>query len=207
MSFSPYVPPNEGAGLLTVDRDLCWRINARGLVTPAVIGAVCWARNNFRMSDTQQLAILDGLGLEYHQLPAGGTILRPKTAHRIALFSKRVRSDDGKPMPPSSIFSLTTPVLPLTEYDAVEVYPTVDDNDAVGRFDVQDHVHSTEPQFWSVALHLVSGGIETIADFPDQASADTFGELMRGMVIGARQAEGLDISRLKSENPLVLAST
>ena len=44
MNFKPYMPPNEGAGLLTVDRDLCWRINPRGLVTPAVIGAICWAR-------------------------------------------------------------------------------------------------------------------------------------------------------------------
>ena len=56
MFFEPYVPPNEGAGILTVDRDLCWRINERGLVTTAVIGAVCWTRNNFRMSDAQQLA-------------------------------------------------------------------------------------------------------------------------------------------------------
>ena len=66
MTFNPYAPPNEGAGLQTVDRDLCWRINRRGLVTPAVIGAICWAQNNFPISDAQHQAILNGLGLEYH---------------------------------------------------------------------------------------------------------------------------------------------
>ena len=91
MFFEPYVPPNEGAGILTVDRDLCWRINERGLVTTAVIGAVCWTRNNFRMSDAQQMAIFTGLGLEYHKLRAGGTVLRPKDAHRLAILE----SQDG----------------------------------------------------------------------------------------------------------------
>ena len=27
MDFKPYSQPNEGTSLLTVDRDLCWRIN------------------------------------------------------------------------------------------------------------------------------------------------------------------------------------
>jgi hypothetical protein len=85
ITFKPYTPPNEGASLLTVDRDLCWRLNPRGLVTPEVIGAICWARNNFSMSTAQHLAILVGLGLEYHQIPGGVTVLRPKDAHRIVL--------------------------------------------------------------------------------------------------------------------------
>lgn len=37
MEFIPYTPPNEGEDLQFTDRDLCWRINPRGLVTPAVI--------------------------------------------------------------------------------------------------------------------------------------------------------------------------
>lgn len=49
-AFEPYIPPNEEAGPLTVDKDLCWRLNSKGLVTPAVIGALCSVRNHFRMS-------------------------------------------------------------------------------------------------------------------------------------------------------------
>lgn len=199
MSFSPYAPPNEGQGLLSVDRDLCWRINPRGLVTPAVIGAVCWARNHFGMSDAQQERVLAGLGLEYHRLHGGGTALRPKQANRIALFTRRFRQLDGRPAPASQIFSLTTPVLPLCEYDDIEVFPCIGGDGGVGRFDVQDHLASIEAQFWTVALHLPSGELENIADFPDQGSAECFGELVRKLVLGARQAECLDTSLLRGD--------
>lgn len=67
IKFKPYTPPNEGGGPLTVDKDLCWRLNPEGLVTPAVVGAVCWARNHFKISGAQHRGLLVGLGLEYHE--------------------------------------------------------------------------------------------------------------------------------------------
>jgi hypothetical protein len=190
MNFKPYAPPNEGAGLLTVDRDLCWRINPRGLVTPAVIGAVCWARNNFDISDSKQGAILEGLGLEYHQLPAGATILQPQLPYRLP------------PLPPllsrapAKFFNLTAPQLPLDQYDAVEVYPCVEGEGGTERFEANEHPASTHPHFWSVALHLEVGHIETIADFPSWAQAEAFADLMRDVLRSARRAGGLDTIHL-----------
>lgn len=197
MSFAPYLPPNEGAGLVTADRDLCWRINPRGLVTPAVIGAVCWARNNFRMSDSQQLAILEGLGLEYHRLPEGGTVLRPKQAYRVALFSNGGEAGSRKPGFPCKTFSLNTPTLPLSQYDAIEVYPCLADDDQVIGLADDDPQAQSKSSFWSVALHLSAGHIETIADLPDREAADTFGEVMRKLVMAARREEGLDVALLQ----------
>lgn len=182
MNFKPYMPPNEGAGLLSVDRDLCWRINPRGLVTPAVIGAVCWARNNFDISDSQQVAILEGLGLEYHQLPAGATILQPQLPYRLSPALSRT---------PAEFFNLTAPQLPLDQYDAVEVYPCVEGEDGIERFEANEHPASAHPHFWSVALHLEVGHIETIADFRGWAQAEAFGDLMRQILCSARMAQGL----------------
>lgn len=187
MHFKPYTPPNEGAGLLTVDRDLCWRINPRGLVTPAVIGAVCWARNNFDISDSQHQAILEGLGLEYRQLPDGATILQPQLPYRLPPPLSRASAE---------FFNLTARQLPLDQYDAVEVYPCVEGEGGIERFEANEHPASAHPHFWSVALHLEIGHIETIADFPAQAQAEVFGNLMREILRSARKAEGLDTLHL-----------
>ncbi|MDO8371182.1 MAG: hypothetical protein Q7K57_00770 [Burkholderiaceae bacterium] len=186
MNFKPYTPPNEGAGLLTVDRDLCWRINLRGLVTPAVIGAVCWARNNFPMSDAQHQVILDGLGLEYHRLPNTASTLRPKEAYLRRLG----------PKPAAQNFSLFQPQLPLCDYDAIEIYPCVESESGIERFEANEHPTCAQPAFWSVALHLEAGHIETIADFPAQAQAEAFGSVMSDLVRAARQDQGLDITHL-----------
>ena len=185
MKFKPYTPPNEGAGLVTVDRDLCWRINPRGLVTPAVIGAVCWARNNFPISDLQHHAILTGLGLEYHQLPTGTTALQPQLPYRLPPAENR---------PAAEYFNLTSPQLPLHHYDAVEVYPCVEGEGGIERFEANEHPPSAHPHFWSVALHLEVGHIETIADFPRWPQAEAFGDLMREIIRSARKAEGLTIT-------------
>lgn len=187
MNFKPYSPPNEGAGLLTVDRDLCWRINPRGLVTPAVIGAVCWAHNNFSMSDSQHRAILKGLGLEYHQLPGGATVLQPQLPYRLPPATDEEAGD---------YFSLTSPQLPLHHYDAVEVYPCVEGEGGIERFEANEHPANAYPHFWSVALHLEVGHIETIAGFPGGAQAEGFGGLMRQILRSARTAKGLATSHL-----------
>lgn len=186
MTFKPYPPPNEGAGLQTVDRDLCWRINPRGLVTPAVIGAICWARNNFPMSATQHQAILNGLGLEYHQLPNAATTLRPKKVYgpRKALNCS------------AQSFSLVQPQLPLHDYDAIEVYGCLESERGIERFEVNEHPACAQPAFWTVELHLEAGHIETIADFPTQAQAEAFGSVMSDLVRAARQDQGLDVTHL-----------
>lgn len=182
MDFKPYSPPNEGAGLLTVDRDLCWRINPRGLVTPAVIGAVCWARNNFTISDRQHQAVLSGLGLEYHQISGGATVLQPQLAYRLPPATDKAAGD---------YFSLSSPQLPLHHYDAVEVYPCVEGEGGIERFEANEHSPNAHSHFWSVALHLEVGHIETIADFAGWAQAEAFGDLMREILRSARQAQGL----------------
>lgn len=187
-TFQPYTPPNEGAGLSTVDRDLCWRINPRGLVTPAVIGAICWARNNFSIPALQHQALLHGLGLEYHQQLGGATILRPRQRYLSPATA------EGKPAEP---FNLSTPQLPLHHYDAVEVYGCVEVEGGIERYEANEHSDTFKPHFWSVALHLEVGYIETIADLPTQAPAETFGELMRQLLKSARQARGVDISHLQ----------
>lgn len=186
MSFKPYSPPNEGARLQTVDRDLCWRINHRGLVTPSVIGAVCWARNNFPISDAQHQAILKGLGLEYHQLPNAATILRPQKVHC------RPKASNSS----TQSFSLVQPQLPLHDYDAIEVYGCVESEGGIERFEANEHPTYVQPAFWSVALHLEAGHIETIADFPAQTQAEAFGIVLRDLVRAARQDQGLDITHL-----------
>lgn len=187
LAFQPYTPPNEGAGLVTVDRDLCWRINPRGLVTSAVIGAICWARNNFTIPVAQHQAILQGLGLEYHQQPGGATVLRPQ---------QRYRNPPAVGMKTAELFNLTTPQLPLHHYDAVEVYPCLEGGGGIERFEANEHPASAHPHFWSVALHLEIGHIEIIADFPAQAQAEAFGDLMREVLRAARKAEGLDTTHL-----------
>jgi hypothetical protein len=183
MNFKPYTPPNEGTGLLIVDRDLCWRINPRGLVSPGVIGAVCWARNNFSISNHQHQAILSGLGLEYHQLPSGATVLQPQLPYRLPPAGNRAAAE---------YFNITNPQLQLHHYDACEVYPCVEGEGGIERFETNEHPASARPHFWSVALHLEIGHIETIADFPAQAQAEAFGDLMREALRAARKAEGLD---------------
>lgn len=189
MTFTPYTPPNEGEGLLSVDRDLCWRLNPRGLVTPAVIGAVAWARNNFSMSDSQHQSILDGLGLEYRHIPDGVTVLQPQLPYRMPPAENKT---------PADFFNLTDPQMPLHHYDAVEVYPCVESESGIERYEVDEHPEATNPDFWSVALHLEIGHIETVADFPEWHQAEIFGDLMRSLLRSARQAKGLDTALLVS---------
>lgn len=195
MEFLPYTPPNEGAGLLSTDRDLCWRINPRGLVTPAVIGAVCWALNNFPMPEAQRAAILTGLGLEQHRMPAGGTELRPVALYRQTAVKGPHTPNLGAHV--HTAVSLVTPVLPLIAYDAIEVYPCIETAQGIERFEANEHAPATNPTFWSVALHLEAGHIETIADFPALLPAEMFGEVMRGLVLMDRQAAGLDTRHLQ----------
>lgn len=184
MTFKPYAPPNEGRGLQTVDRDLCWRINPRGFVTPAVIGAICWARNNFPISSAQHLAILKGLGLEYHQLPSAAAILQPQEIYRHQAEA------------PVTSFSLVQPQLPLHNYNGIEVYGCVQNEASIERFETNEHPAATQPAFWSVALHIEAGHIETIADFPLQAQAQTFGTLMRELIRTTRTDQGLSTVHL-----------
>ncbi|MFC6282569.1 MULTISPECIES: hypothetical protein [Polaromonas] len=183
--FHPYIPPNEGAGLITIDRDLCWRLNPRGLVTSAVIGAVCWARSHFKMTTQQHQSLLDGLGLQRHSLPDGATILRPQARYR-----------PGAGFTSTVPFDLTNPQMPLHHYDAVEVFGCVEADDCIQRFETNEHPEGTQPQFWSVALHLEIGHIEIVADFPTERSAETFGLVMADLIRTARETQGLDTSRL-----------
>ncbi len=183
--FRPYTPPNEGSALVTFDRDICWRLNPRGLVTPAVVGAACWARNHFKLTDHQHQSLLDGLGLEQHRLPDGATILRPQARYR-----------PGTAFTTASAFDLTNPQLPLHHYDAVEVFGCIEGDDCIQRFEANEHSEGIQPLFWSVALHLEIGYIETVADFPKENQAETFGLVMTNLIRTARQAQGLDTSLL-----------
>ena len=169
MTFTPYTPPNEGRSLQSVDRDLCWRLNPRGLVTPAVIGAICWARGNFVMSDAQHGALLLGLGLEYRYTANAATVLQPQQPYRLPPLKNKA---------PAEFFNLTNPQLPLHQYDAVEVYPCIASEEGIERFDPSEHQVANHPDFWSVALHLEIGRIETIADFPGWEQAEAFGEII-----------------------------
>ncbi|MBI2726205.1 MAG: hypothetical protein HYX42_08145 [Polaromonas sp.] len=184
--FQPYTPPNEGAGLVTFDRDICWRLNPRGLVTNAVVGAACWASNHFRLTEQQHQCLLDGLGLEQHRLPDGATILRPQARYR-----------PGTASTATAPFDLTNPQMPLHHYDAVEVFGCIEGDDCIQRFETNEHPEGTQPQFWSVALHLDIGGhIEIVADFPKESQASTFGLILTDLIRTARQAKGLDTSKL-----------
>ena len=198
MTFLAYTPPNEGDGLQTVDRDLCWRINPRGFVTPAVIGAICWARNNFKISELQESAILNGLGLEYHALQSGAIVLRPRDSYRVEVFSK------GKSRPTGVLQTdfqpnWTNPNLPLIQYDAIEVYGCHQGASGIERFEANEHAPQTQPHFWSVALHLEAGHIETIADFVEEFQAQCFGELMRQILLAAREAADLHSPHLQPQ--------
>lgn len=125
---------------------------------------------------------MEGLGLEYRQLPDGATILQPQLPYRLPPPLNRG---------PAEFFNLTAPQLPLDQYDAVEVYPCVEGEDGIERFEANEHPASAHPHFWSVALHLEVGHIESIADFPAWAQAEAFGELMRQVLLSARKAAGL----------------
>ncbi len=94
-------------------------------------------------------------------------------------------------------FTLTTPQLPLHHYDAVEVYGCVEGEGGIERYEANEHPDIVKPHFWSVALHLEIGHIETIADFPTQAAAEAFGDVMRQLLKSVRQTQGLDISYLQ----------
>jgi len=157
------------------------------LVTSAVIGAVCWARNNFSISDSQHQAILHGLGLECRPLPGGTTVLQPQLPYRLPPATNRS---------PAEFFTLTAPQLPLHHYDAVEVYPFVEGEGGIARFEGNEHPASAHPHFWSVALRLEVGHIETIADFPAWAQAEAFADLMRQVLLSARKAAGLITTHL-----------
>lgn len=119
-------------------------------------------------------------------------MLRPRDAYRVPLDVSKGCDNAQRDNPAVNTFTLTTPVLALAAYDAIEVYPCIEGEDGIERFEANEHAPATVPHFWSVALHLVSGGIEAIADFPTETQADTFGELMRGVLLAARQAAGLD---------------
>ncbi|AYQ26569.1 hypothetical protein DT070_00055 [Polaromonas sp. SP1] len=171
----------------SVDRDLCWRLNPRGLVTPAVIGAVCWARGNFFVSDAQHTALLRGLGLEYRYSASGATVLQPQLPYRLPPPKSKASAE---------FFNLSNPQMPLHQYDAVEVYPCVAREEGIEGFEANEHSVATHPDFWSVALHLEIGHIETIADFPGQEQAEAFGEVMRKGLLFARKAKGLGTAHL-----------
>jgi len=127
------------------------------LVTPAVIGAVCWARNNFSISDRQHQALLAGLGLEYNQSPCGATILQPQLPYRLPPATDKAAGD---------YFSLTSPQLPLHYYDAAEVYPCVEGEGGIERFEANEHPANAHPHFWSVARTLKSGTSKPLPTFP-----------------------------------------
>lgn len=57
-------------------------------------------------------------------------------------------------------FILESP-LPLSQYDAIEVSPVVDDGEYC-----EIANDASEANLWSVYFHLRSGGVECIADFP-----------------------------------------
>lgn len=196
LEFKPYIPPNETDGLVTVDTDLCWRLHPEGLVTPAAIAAICWARNHFKISDIDHQALLNGLGLEYFNTGIGTTVLRPKDTFRVQQASTVKPANAGK-RHQLQAFSLVSPVLALEEYDAIEVYPCISADHGIERFEANEHALTVSPDFWSVALHLETGGIETIADFPQASQAEAFGELMRQILLEAREAAGLSSPHLQ----------
>lgn len=59
-----------------------------------------------------------------------------------------------------NIYSLFIPSLPLSEYDAIEIHPVIETD---GICEVTDN--PAEASIWSVYLHLITGGVECIADF------------------------------------------
>lgn len=89
------------------------------------------------------------------------------------------------------------PNLCLDAYDAIEVYGCVYAGFFIERLEANEHPDKAAPDFWSVALHLETGGIETIADFPHAPQAESFGELMRQILLEAREAAGLSSLHLQ----------
>ena len=147
------------------------------------------------MPEAQRAAILTGLGLELHRMPGGNTELRPKEAYRQIPFKDL--NTQSPVQSAHTTFSLVTPVQPLIAYDAIEVYPCIETAQGIERFEANEDSPATSPTFWSVALHLEAGHIETIADFPARLPAEMFGEVMRGLVLMDRQAAGLDTRHLQ----------
>lgn len=90
------------------------------------------------------------------------------------------------------------PSLPLTHYDAIEVYGCINTSQAIERFEANEHPGEVAPHFWSVALHLEAGHIETIADFPREVMAEAFGSLMREVLLFTRNAAGLPSPHLQT---------
>ena len=82
--MTPYRPPNAGDGPLTIDKDLCWRINreSEDVVTPAVVSVVAWAFVHTHLTNAQKTELLNGLGLEWHEDRLGMSVLRPKHEFR-----------------------------------------------------------------------------------------------------------------------------
>lgn len=82
--MTPYLPPNHGAGPLTLDKDIAWRVNHDGsdLVTENVIGAVAWMLVHGRLTKAERAQLLNGLGLEYVDRGQGVRVVQPKQEYR-----------------------------------------------------------------------------------------------------------------------------
>lgn len=72
-----------------------------------------------------------------------------------------------------------TPDAANAEWDDIEIEKCYEDDDAVEPIRGDDE---TIPDFWSVYLHQVTGGVQCIADLPTEKLANEFGELIRNAV-------------------------
>lgn len=82
--MTSYLPPNAGAGPLTLDKDIAWRINTAGsdVVTDHVVGAVAWMLTHGRLTKKERTQLLDGLGLEHVDNGQGVRVVQPKQEYR-----------------------------------------------------------------------------------------------------------------------------
>lgn len=95
---------------------------------------------------------------------------------------------------------ITGPSLELEEYDAVEVYPCVLEKSGVNSYVEQwdESYLPRKPDFWSVALHLEAGHIETLIDTLTRENAMQFGLAFENMLLLFRQAAGKDVRLLQA---------
>jgi len=68
-------------------------------------------------------------------------------------------------------------------FDAVEVHPCqIIEKGTEGKKDVVEQCEPEDADFWSVYIHLVSGGLECIADCVTEQEAETFKKFIDSVI-------------------------
>jgi hypothetical protein len=110
LDFAPYVPPcYRESGPVNPAIDLLHRVSDGKHVTPQVVAVVAWALTHFYIFPTEDTRtkkrmtlkeheeaetqkLLDDLGLEWKEMPMGGTRLQPKTVQPVKFTKSQARA-------------------------------------------------------------------------------------------------------------------